>query len=74
MQTTLIYLATPADMRSRVFGVLTACIGLGPLGFLHLGILADVVGAPWATAISATEGMVAMALTWKLWRGLLTRV
>ena len=74
MQTTLIYLATPADMRSRVFGVLTACIGLGPLGFLHLGILADVVGAPWATAISAIEGMVAMALTWKLWRGLLTRV
>jgi MFS family permease len=73
MQTTLIFLATPVDMRSRVFGVLTACIGLGPLGFVHIGLLADWLGAPWATAICGAEGLLAMALTWRWWRVLLIR-
>lgn len=70
MQTTLIYLATPADMRSRVFGVLTACIGLGPLGFLHLGLLADAIGAPWATAVIGVEGLLALGLTYRWWKAL----
>jgi MFS family permease len=71
MQTTLIFLATPADMRSRVFGVLTACIGLGPLGFVHVGLLADWLGAAAATAIFGVEGLLALALTWRWWRILL---
>ena len=71
MQTTLIYLAAPAEMRSRVFGVLSACIGIGPLGFLHLGLLAEAIGAPLATAISGAEGLIALALTWRLWNVLL---
>jgi MFS family permease len=36
MQATLIYLAAPADMRSRMYGVLSVCIGVGPLGFLSV--------------------------------------
>ena len=30
---------------SRVMGVLTVCIGAGPLGMLHVGWLADWLGA-----------------------------
>jgi hypothetical protein len=37
MQSTLIYLAAPPDLRSRMFGVLSVCIGTGPICFLHLG-------------------------------------
>jgi MFS family permease len=68
MQATLIYLAAPAEMRSRLYGVLSLCIGSGLIGFLHLGILAELIGAPWATAISGAEGLLAMALTWRVWR------
>src|SRR5947207_7958901 len=38
MQATFIYLARPAEMRSRVYGVLAVCIGVSPLGFLRLRI------------------------------------
>ena len=68
MQATLIYLAAPAEMRSRLYGVLSLCIGSGLIGFLHLGILAELISAPWATAISGAEGLLAMALTWRVWR------
>lgn len=68
MQATLIYLAAPAEMRSRLYGALSLCIGSGLVGFLHLGLLADVIGAPWAATISALEGLLALALTWRRWR------
>jgi MFS family permease len=71
MQATLIYLAAPAEMRSRLYGVLSLCIGSGLVGFLHLGLVADLIGAPWATTISGLEGLVALALTWRWWRLLL---
>jgi MFS family permease len=70
MQATLIYLAAPAEMRSRLYGVLSLCIGSGLVGFLHLGVLAEWIGAPLATVVSGLEGLVAMALTWRWWRGL----
>jgi len=73
MQATLVYLSAPAEMRSRVYGVLAVCIGVSPLGFLHLGLLADVIGASWATTMTALEGFVALALTWRWWRTLLSR-
>ncbi len=68
MQATLIYLAAPAEMRSRMYGVLSVCIGAGPIGFLYLGVLADAIGAPWATAITGTLGLVALAATRRWWR------
>jgi hypothetical protein len=55
-------------MRSRVMGVLSVCIGTGPLGFLWLGWLADRIGAPEATAITGAMGLAALAATWPLWR------
>lgn len=71
MQATLIYLAAPPEMRSRLLGVLTVCIGLGPIGFLQLGLLAELFGARLACIITGAEGLVVLALTWRVWRPLL---
>jgi MFS family permease len=68
MQATLVYLAAPPEMRSRMLGVLSVCIGIGPIGFVHLGWLADLIGAQWATAASGIEGLVVLALTRRWWR------
>jgi MFS family permease len=68
MQATLIYLAAPAEMRSRMLGVLSVCIGLGPIGFVALGLLADAVGAPLATAASGLAGVIALAASRRVWR------
>lgn len=68
MQATLVYLAAPVEMRSRALGVLSVCIGLGPIGFFNLGLMADAMGARWATVTTGAEGLVALALTWPLWR------
>jgi len=68
MQATLVYLAAPPEMRSRILGVLSVCIGVGPIGFLHIGWLAGLVGAHWATALSGAEGLLALALTRRWWR------
>lgn len=68
MQATLVYLAAPPEMRSRVLGVLTVCIGTGPIGFLWLGWLADRIGSHNATAVTGALGLVAMAATWRWWK------
>jgi MFS family permease len=68
MQPTLVFLATPAEMRSRVLGLLSVCIGLGPIGFLVLGGLAEVVGASAATAMMALAGLAAIGATRRWWK------
>jgi len=68
MQTTLIYLWSPEHLRSRVLGLLSVCIGVGPLGFIHVGLLADALGADWACAVSGLEGLLALLLTRRWWR------
>jgi MFS family permease len=67
MQATLIYLAAPPDMRSRMYGVLSVCIGVGPLGFLYLGLLAELIGAPAATALTGFLGLLALGATRRWW-------
>ena len=68
MQATLVYLASPPDMRSRLLGVLTVCIGIGPIGFFWLGWLADRIGSHNATAVTGALGLLAMAATWRWWK------
>jgi MFS family permease len=70
MQATLVYLSAPPEMRSRMLGVLSVCIGVGPVGFVALGWLADAIGAPWATAATGITGLLMMALTRPLWRAI----
>ena len=38
MQTTLLYRAVTPDMRSRMLGLLSVSIGVGPIGFLQIGL------------------------------------
>jgi MFS family permease len=67
MQATLVYLAAPVEMRSRVYGVLSVCIGTGMLGFIHIGVLADMIGASSAAAATGIEGLIALLLTRRWW-------
>jgi hypothetical protein len=41
---------------------------VGPLGFLYLGVLADTIGAPAATALSGVLGLLALSATHRWWR------
>jgi MFS family permease len=68
MQTTLLYRAVAPEMRSRMLGLLSVSIGVGPIGFLQLGLLAELLGAKTAIITLAIEGLIALALTFPLWR------
>lgn len=68
MQNTIVFLAAPADMRGRVLGILSVCIGTATIGFLCLGIAAQFLGAITACTAAGLLGLSAMALTWKHWR------
>ena len=70
MQATLVYLAAPPEMRGRVFGVLSVCIGIGMIGFLHLGWLSGMIGATEAIVTIGVEGLVAMLLSQRWWRAI----
>ncbi|MBT3358923.1 MAG: MFS transporter [Rhodospirillales bacterium] len=59
-QSTLVLLVSKPALKARAMGALAICIGLAPLGMLHLGWLAEHLGAPAAVAISAIEGAVAV--------------
>ncbi len=68
MQTTLLYRAVTPAMRSRMLGLLSVSIGVGPIGILQVGLLAEALGAQTAIIVVAFEGLVALALTFPLWR------
>jgi MFS family permease len=65
MQTSLIVLHAPVHIRSRLMGLLTVCIGMGPLGILLVGFLADRVGP--MLAIDIVESV---CFVWVVWIGL----
>ena len=67
MQATITFLAAPAHLRSRIMGLLVVCIGVGPLGILHAGALAEWLGADVAIRVVTLEGLVCCALcVWRL--------
>ncbi len=68
MQTSLIVLHTPAAIRSRLMGLLTVCIGMGPLGILLMGTAADFVGPLVAIDAVAAVGLVAVCGIGLAWR------
>ncbi len=67
MQTTMMFLQAPPEMRGRVMGVVSVCIGAGPLGVLHIGLLATWFDASTAVLIVALEGLAALALARAYW-------
>jgi MFS family permease len=64
MQGTLTYLGASPEYRSRVLGVLTLCIGSGPIGFFNVGWMADIWGAPTALLVMSLEGLFVLLLLW----------
>ncbi len=62
MQPTLIMAFTDPAYRSRVMGLLTVCIGTGPIGILHLGLMAEWLGPARAVTVMGLEGLVMMGL------------
>ncbi len=66
MQSALSYLNAPPEYRSRVLGVLTLCIGTGPIGFLHIGWLAENFGPATAFLVNAGEGLLALLILHRL--------
>lgn len=69
MQTSLVMTNAPAEMRSRVLGLVTTCIGAGPLGVLVVGALADRDGPQVALFAMAGTGLVLLLLlVWWDWR------
>ena len=73
MQAALVLLNTPPEMRSRMMGLLSVCVGLCALGFLHIGLLAAWVGAQNAVLICTAEGLVALVLVCWTWPEIIAR-
>ena len=58
MQSTITMLSAPPDMRGRMVGLMSVCIGIGtPVGGLAIGILAELFGTPLAITINAVFGL-----------------
>ena len=68
MQSALVFLHAPSEQRQQMMGLLSVCIGTGPIGFLHLGFLADLIGTPTACTVVAIEGIVFLSWVLLRWR------
>jgi MFS family permease len=68
MQTSLIVLHAPMHIRSRLMGLLTVCIGMGPLGILLVGALANYLGPMMAIDLVAVTGFVSVCGIGLMWR------
>ena len=67
MQSTLIMLCSDPAARTRMMGVLSVCIGTGPIGLLHIGWLAEHLGASTAVSVMAAEGLLALWIISRVW-------
>lgn len=61
MQSTLMLTEAPPALRSRLMGIVTVCIGTGPLGVLAAGALSDALGPRAAVVIMAAIGLATTA-------------
>jgi MFS family permease len=68
MQTSLIITHAPPHIRSRLMGLLTVCIGAGPIGILLVGALASVLGPLGAVDAIELTGLAAVIAAGSLWR------
>ena len=72
MQPTLVMLLARADMRGKALGVITLAIGVGPVGALFIGGVAESAGPSFAIGLNAAIGLVCLvfiaALLPSLWR------
>lgn len=67
MQSAIMFSEAPPEIRSRLMGILSVCIGAGPLGVLHVGWLASFIGGSAALSVIAVEGLAAtLILVWRV--------
>ena len=71
MQATLVYRAAPIEMRARLLGVLSVCIGTAPIGLLYLGLLVEMFAPRTATVALAAQGVLVILLTRRYWQAVL---
>ena len=62
MQSTIVMLVAPEEMRGRALGVVTLAVGAGPIGSLIVGGLADVRGVPFALGLHAAVGLLSIGI------------
>jgi MFS family permease len=65
MQSTLMLTEAPPEVRSRLMGIVTVCIGTGPLGQLAAGAISDEIGPRGAVIVLAAAGLLLTA--WLAW-------
>ena len=64
MQSAITLLTAPPEMRGRMMGVLSQCIGFGTiLGTLGMGVIASQFSIQWAISSSVLAGMLLVAPT-----------
>ncbi len=63
MQTTLVILNVPIEARSRVLGLVSTCIGMGPAGVLAAGALTDRFGPVIALTTMSIIGAALMIVS-----------
>ena len=69
MQSTLVLKEASHEFRSRVMGVLAACIGAAPFGVLIIGFIAELTSAGTAIAFSSALGLgLIIFFTWRVSR------
>ena len=52
----------PDQMRGRVMGAWTFCIGMGPIGAMSIGYLAETIGVQYAVGISGALLVLATSI------------
>lgn len=67
MQTTLVLTRVPPAVRSRQMGLITVCIGFGPVGQLMIGALAERLGPQGAVLASAVAGLALLLVVGAWW-------
>ena len=67
MQATLVYRDSPPEMRARLLGVLSVCIGSSPIGFAYLGLLAEMLTPRIAVVALVLQGLLALLLLRRYW-------
>ena len=67
MQVALLLVETPAHLRARILGLLTVCIGMGPVGVLHIGYMAERFGTVVGLVTVGLEGTLLMLATAVIW-------
>lgn len=70
LQSSIILLAASDEMRSRAMGALVLAIGVGPIGQLQIGVVAETLGAPWAVRINTLVAVFIIILIIMLLPGL----